>query len=172
MVDSQPVPPDVVDAFWKKLNFSPCISLGDNLDCVAELEKLNAEFNKQFGLPSTTWVRDPIAQKTTRGSPSCRKTHVEPPKPNNSSLTKQARHAYIDQFPRMFHAFIDRVQDVKADGNCGFRATVIWLRLHEDEWPTVPYRLLQELDMHRQHKVIDDVTFDGMSFKDSFGTIR
>ncbi|GJR43683.1 FAR-RED impaired response 1-like protein [Tanacetum coccineum] len=153
LFNGQPLPLDVVDAFWKKLDFSPCISLGDNQDCEAELEKLNAEFNKQFGLPSTTSVRDPPAKKTTRGRPSRRKTHVEPPKPSNSSLPKQARHAYINQFPRMFHAFIDRVQDVKADGNCGFRATAVGLGLHEDEWPTIRYRLLQELGMHSQQYV-------------------
>nr|GEV58618.1 hypothetical protein [Tanacetum cinerariifolium] len=71
----QPLPLDVVDAFWKKLDFSLCISLGDNLDCKAELEELNAKFNKQFGLPSTTSVHDPTAKKTTRGRPSGRKTH-------------------------------------------------------------------------------------------------
>ncbi|GKD46876.1 FAR-RED impaired response 1-like protein [Tanacetum coccineum] len=148
----QPLPLDVVDAFWKKFDFSPCISSGDNLDCEAELEELNAEFNKQFGLPSTTSVRDPIAKKTTRGRPSGRKTYV-PPKPSNSSLPKQARHEYINQFPRMFHAFIDRVQDVKAGRNCGLRATTVGLRLHEDEWPTIRYRLLQELNMHHQQYV-------------------
>ncbi|GJT44264.1 hypothetical protein Tco_0952979, partial [Tanacetum coccineum] len=147
-----PLPLYVVDAFWKKLDFSPCISSGDNLACEAELEELNAEFNKQFGLPSTTLVRDPTAKKTTRGRPSGRKTHV-PPKPSNSSLPKQARHKYINQFPRMFHAFIDWVQDVKADGNCGFRATAVGLHLHEDEWPTIRYRLLQELNMHHQQYV-------------------
>ncbi|GJV63922.1 FAR-RED impaired response 1-like protein [Tanacetum coccineum] len=133
LYNGQPLLLDVVDAFWKKLDFSPCISLGVNQDCEAELEELNAEFNKQFGLPSTTSVRDPPAKKTTRGRPSRRKTHVEPPKPSNSSLPKQARHAYINQFPRMFHGFIDRVQDVKADGNCVIRATAVGLDLHEDE---------------------------------------
>nr|GEX54455.1 hypothetical protein [Tanacetum cinerariifolium] len=147
---SQPLTLDVVDAFWKKLDFSSCISLGDNLDCEAKLKELNAEFSKQFGLPSITSVCDPTAQKPTHGRPSSRKTHLDPPKPSNSSLPKQARHAYINQFPRMFHAFIDRVQDIKADGNYGFRATAVRLRLHEDEWPTIRYRLLQELDMHRQ----------------------
>ncbi|GJW84557.1 FAR-RED impaired response 1-like protein, partial [Tanacetum coccineum] len=148
----QPLPLDVVDAFWKKFDFSPCISSGDNLDCEVELEELNAKFNKQFGLPSTTSVRDHIAKKTTRGRPSGRKTYV-PPKPSNSSLPKQARHEYINQFPRIFHAFIDRVQDVKADGNCGFREIVVGLRLHEDEWSTIRYRLLHELNMHHQQYV-------------------
>ncbi|GJY02704.1 hypothetical protein Tco_0360856, partial [Tanacetum coccineum] len=153
LYNGQPLLLDVVDAFWKKLDFSPCISLGVNQDCEAELEELNAEFNKQFGLPSTTLVRDPPAKKTTRRRPSRKKTHVEPPKPSNSSLPKQARHAYINQFPRMFHGFIDRVQDVKADGNCRFRATAVGLDLHEDEWPTIRYRLLQELGMHSQQYV-------------------
>ncbi|GJV50483.1 hypothetical protein Tco_1440695 [Tanacetum coccineum] len=121
LYNGQPLPLDVVDAFWKKLDFSACISLGDNQDCEAELEELNAEFNKQFGLPSTTSVRDPPAKKSTRGRPSRRKTHVEPPKPN-----------------------------VKADGNYGFRAIAVGLDLHEDEWPTIRYRLLQELGMHSQ----------------------
>ncbi|GKC80387.1 FAR-RED impaired response 1-like protein [Tanacetum coccineum] len=105
----QPLPLYVIDAFWKKLDFSPCISsmcsISDNLDCEAELKDLNAEFNKQFGLPSTTSVRDPIAKKTTRGRPSGRKTHV-PPKPSNSSLPKQARHEYINQFPRIVNALL------------------------------------------------------------------
>ncbi|GKB26073.1 hypothetical protein Tco_0865474 [Tanacetum coccineum] len=116
----QPLPLDVVDAFWKKLDVSPCISSGDNLDCEVELEELNAEFNKQFGLPSTTSVHDPIAKKLLVGV-----LRTEKP----------------------------MVQDVKADGNCGFREIVVGLRLHEDEWPTIRYRLLQELNMHHQQYV-------------------
>nr|GEY13697.1 hypothetical protein [Tanacetum cinerariifolium] len=123
-----------------------------NLDCEVELEELNAKVNKQFGLPSTTSVCDLVVKKTTRGSPSGRKTHV-PPKTSNPSLPKQARHEYINQFPRMFHVFIYRVQDVKADGNCEFRAIAVGIRLHEDEWLTIRYRLLQELNVHHQQHV-------------------
>ncbi|PWA68991.1 hypothetical protein CTI12_AA302090 [Artemisia annua] len=78
--------------------------------------------------PSKTSVGDPTTQKTTRGRPSCKKTHFEPPlqaqeplrptrssipkppKPSNSSFPKQATHAYINQFPKMFHAFTDRLE--------------------------------------------------------------
>ena len=77
----------------------------------------------------------------------------KPPRPSNSSFPKQATHAYINQFPKMFHAFIDRLQDVKPDGNCGFLAVVVGLRLHEDEWPTIRHFLLQELDMYHQQYV-------------------
>ncbi|KAJ9553050.1 hypothetical protein OSB04_017095 [Centaurea solstitialis] len=101
-----------------------------------------------------------------------KKSHVEPPKqephrhscPDVSTFVEfdvlanneQARHRsyfnpkkyvhpYINQFLSFFHPYIMQVEDVKGDGNCGFRAIAVWLGRHEDEWPSVRYDLMEEL---------------------------
>ncbi|PWA41955.1 hypothetical protein CTI12_AA549380 [Artemisia annua] len=170
LYQGQPIPLDAVDTFWRKLDFSPCISLDDDLDCNAELEELDAEFKKQsragkksflrkmkeIATPSKTSVGDPTTQKTTRGCPSCKKKPILSrlyKHKNRLDLPAHQFQNHLNLFPKMFHAFIDRVRDVKPDGNCGFRAVAVGLRLHEDEWPTIRYRLLQELEMHRQQYV-------------------
>ena len=45
------------------------------------------------------------------------------------------------------------VQDVKPDGNCGFRAIAVCLGLHEDAWATIRYNLIEELHTFRTQYV-------------------
>ncbi|PWA85241.1 hypothetical protein CTI12_AA151300 [Artemisia annua] len=156
LYQGQPIRLDAVDTSWTKLDFSPCISLDDDLDCTAELEELDTEFKKQpragkksflkmmkeIATPSTTSVGDPTTHKTTYRCPSYKKTHVEPPlqaqeplKPTSTSIPKPPK------------------PNVKPDGNYGFRVVAVGLDLHEDEWPTIRYRLLQELEMYHQKYV-------------------
>ena len=77
-----------------------------------------------MGEKKTTWVGDglEVPVPITHGCHPYLLAHQfqNPPRPSNTSFTKQARYAYINQFPKMFHAFIDRVRDVKVDGNCEF----------------------------------------------------
>ncbi|KAJ9543670.1 hypothetical protein OSB04_023377 [Centaurea solstitialis] len=105
-----------------------------------------------------------------------KKSHVEPPKqephrhscPDASTFmefdvlanNEQARHSsyfhqksyahpYINQFPSLFHPYIMQVHDVKGDGNCGFRAIAVCLGRHENEWPSIRYDLMEELNMYK-----------------------
>ena len=51
----------------------------------------------------------------------------------------------LDQFHSFIHDFIKNIVDVKADGNCGYRAIVALLGMDEDSWSLVRNYLLKEL---------------------------
>jgi len=47
----------------------------------------------------------------------------------------------LDQFQPFMHNFIDKIVDVKADGNCGYRSVSDLLGMGEDSWSVVRYHL-------------------------------
>ncbi|XP_019158464.1 PREDICTED: uncharacterized protein LOC109155202 [Ipomoea nil] len=122
--------------------------------------------------PSTTSIRESAVQLNVCGRPSSknkslirtlslRKTQVEP---NNIQFQEPARnscsaasnsgnrhfyHPYILQLPVIFHPFIMQVQDVRYDGNCGFRAVALCLGFKEDEWFKIRSNLIEELESHK-----------------------
>ncbi|XP_019173927.1 PREDICTED: uncharacterized protein LOC109169514 [Ipomoea nil] len=122
--------------------------------------------------PSTTSIREPAVQLNVRGRPSSknkslirtlslRKSQAEP---NNIQFQEPARnscstasnsgnrhfyHPYILQLPVIFHPFIMQVQDVRSDGNCGFRAVALCLGFKEDEWFKIRSNLIEELESHK-----------------------
>ncbi|KAH1242076.1 hypothetical protein GmHk_07G019490 [Glycine max] len=51
----------------------------------------------------------------------------------------------LDQFHPCIHDFIVNIIDVKADGNCGYRAIVVLLGMSEDSWSLVCNYLHKEL---------------------------
>ncbi|KAL2946836.1 hypothetical protein AAZX31_20G038500 [Glycine max] len=51
----------------------------------------------------------------------------------------------LDQLHPLIHDFIENIMDVKADGNCGYRAISALLGMSEDSWSLVRNRLLKEL---------------------------
>ncbi|KAL5131810.1 hypothetical protein HKD37_12G034615 [Glycine soja] len=51
----------------------------------------------------------------------------------------------LDQFQPFIHEFIDNIVDVKAGGNCGYRAIATLLGIGEDSWSLVCNYLLKEL---------------------------
>ncbi|KAJ1424222.1 Protein FAR1-RELATED SEQUENCE 6 [Sesbania bispinosa] len=51
----------------------------------------------------------------------------------------------LDQLPSVLHLFIVRVDDVEADGNCGYRAIAASLGFGEDSWPVIRDELSREL---------------------------
>jgi histone-lysine N-methyltransferase SETD2 len=93
-----PIPIDSIDVFWRKLDLLSCQSLQDDeIGCEDEVKNFTEEFKKQsragkfsflrkikeIANASTTWVREPAVNKTTRGRPSLkdklfRKPHVDP----------------------------------------------------------------------------------------------
>ncbi|XP_038704751.1 uncharacterized protein LOC120000703 [Tripterygium wilfordii] len=53
---------------------------------------------------------------------------------------------YVCQFPPILQDYIKQVEDVIPNGNCGFRAIAVCLRLGEDAWATIRYNLMEELN--------------------------
>nr|KJB65665.1 hypothetical protein B456_010G106000 [Gossypium raimondii] len=53
-------------------------------------------------------------------------------------------HPLMKEIPNMFHPYITHVQDVRGDGNCGFRAIYVCLGYGEDQWLYVRNQLLNE----------------------------
>ena len=51
----------------------------------------------------------------------------------------------LDQFHLFIHDFIKNIVDVKADGNCEYRAIVVLSGMGEDSWLLVHNHLLKEL---------------------------
>ncbi|GKE94796.1 protein FAR-RED impaired response 1, partial [Tanacetum coccineum] len=117
---------------------------------------------KEITTPSETSLNKPANQKATGGRSSFKRDPGDKPSQtqeptgyNFSSMPsfvgkddfinqKPRSLAYIDQYPNMFHPYIEEVQAVRADGNCGFRAVAVGLELHQNEWPTIQYDLMEE----------------------------
>ena len=51
----------------------------------------------------------------------------------------------LDQFHLCIYGSIENILDVKADGNCGYRAIAALLGIGEDSWSLVRNHLLKEL---------------------------
>ncbi|XP_040870133.1 uncharacterized protein [Glycine max] len=51
----------------------------------------------------------------------------------------------LDQFQPFMHDFIDKIVDVKGDGNCGYRSVAGLLGMGQDSWSVVRNHLLKEL---------------------------
>ncbi|KAL5141454.1 hypothetical protein HKD37_09G024800 [Glycine soja] len=51
----------------------------------------------------------------------------------------------LDQFQPFMHDFIDKIVDVKADGNCGYQSVAGLLGMGQDSWSVFRNHLLKEL---------------------------
>ncbi|XP_024977632.1 uncharacterized protein LOC112515192 [Cynara cardunculus var. scolymus] len=56
----------------------------------------------------------------------------------------------LDHIPNIFHRYIRRLNNVKGDGNCGFRSVAVGLGLDGNMWLVIRQELLQELRYHEQ----------------------
>ncbi|XP_028073557.1 uncharacterized protein LOC114275753 [Camellia sinensis] len=61
--------------------------------------------------------------------------------------------AYVDAFPSGLKPYIKFVNDVAADGNCGFRAIAASIGHTEDDWAQVRRDLLGELHTHKEEYI-------------------
>lgn len=52
---------------------------------------------------------------------------------------------YINQIPSVYRLYVERTEDVKADGHCGFRAIAGIMFGNEDSWSRVRCDILNEL---------------------------
>ncbi|GJU64933.1 probable terpene synthase 6 [Tanacetum coccineum] len=53
----------------------------------------------------------------------------------------------LDHILEIFHRYIRSLNNVKGDGNCGFRSVSVGLGLDENTWPLIRQELLQELSI-------------------------
>ncbi|KAL5165408.1 hypothetical protein HKD37_18G050536 [Glycine soja] len=106
------------------------------------------------GAPKKTMSRNP---RSTKRDPSYWE-HVdafESQQNSNSSvrrtassfeqLNRRTMMPMLDQFQPFMHDFIDKIVDVKVDGNCGYRSVAGLLGMGEDSWSVVRNHLLKEL---------------------------
>lgn len=56
---------------------------------------------------------------------------------------------YLDQIPQEFRGYVTKINDVKNDGNCGYRVVASFLGLEEDNWPQIRVELLVELHKNK-----------------------
>ncbi|KAH1188421.1 hypothetical protein GmHk_U059536 [Glycine max] len=71
---------------------------------------------------------------------SVRRTASSSEQPNRRPMMPM-----LDQFQSFMHDFIDKIVDVKPDGNCGYRSVAGLLGMGEDSWSVVRNHLLKEL---------------------------
>ncbi|KAH1242345.1 hypothetical protein GmHk_07G019695 [Glycine max] len=71
---------------------------------------------------------------------SVRRTASSSEQPNRRMIVPM-----LDKFQPFMHDFIDKIVDVKADGNCGYRSVAGLLGMGEDSWSVVRNHLLKEL---------------------------
>ena len=57
----------------------------------------------------------------------------------------------VNAFPTKLQPFIDKIQDVEGDGNCGFRVIASQMGFGEDGWLRLCKDLLDELLKHSSH---------------------
>ena len=73
-------------------------------------------------------------------SSSVRRTASSSEQPNRRMMMPM-----LDQFQPFMHDFIDKIVDVKGDGNCGYRSVAGLLGMGQDSWSVVRNHLLKEL---------------------------
>nr|GEX09687.1 hypothetical protein [Tanacetum cinerariifolium] len=69
----------------------------------------------------------------------------------------------LDHIPEIFHRYIIQLNNVKGDGNCGFRSVAVGLGRDENMWPLIRQELLQELRYH-EHDYMEILTSTDFKF--------
>ncbi|KAH1203736.1 PKS-NRPS hybrid synthetase [Glycine max] len=64
---------------------------------------------------------------------------------SSEQLNRRTIMPMLDQFQPFMHDFIDKIVDVKANGNCGYRSVADLLGMGEDSWSVIRNHLLKEL---------------------------
>ncbi|KAH1250309.1 Protein FAR1-RELATED SEQUENCE 2 [Glycine max] len=89
--------------------------------------------------PSYLEYVDAFESKQNNNS-SVRRTASSSEQPNQRTMMPM-----LDQFQPFMHDFIDKIVDLKGDGNCGYRSVSSLLGMGQDSWSVVRNHLLKEL---------------------------
>ncbi|MFQ6620294.1 hypothetical protein Gotur_001022, partial [Gossypium turneri] len=108
-----------IDVFWRKLDLSPSTSVENEDICCNEL-------NKEPARHSSYVIEIPDLNK----EPS---EQVSDFIDLNQMPESCDTHPLMKEIPDMFHPYITHVQDVRGDGNCGFRAISVCLGYGKDQ---------------------------------------
>ncbi|KAH1205269.1 hypothetical protein GmHk_16G046009 [Glycine max] len=163
------IPLDSIHMFWRRLNFSdqglsePEVGIKDVMETIyPKFEELDV--CGKFTLRSKLWkiafpdqnsMCPPPAKVNTKGAPKKITNAFESQQNSNSSVRRTASSSeqlnrrtmmpMLDQFQPFMHDFIDKIVDVKGDGNCGYRSVAGLLGMGQDSWSVVRNHLLKEL---------------------------
>ncbi|KAL5154128.1 Protein FAR1-RELATED SEQUENCE 5 [Glycine soja] len=153
------IPLGSIHMFWRRLSFSdqglsePEVGIKDVMETIYQnFEELDVCC--KFTLRSKLWeiahtnqnsMCPPPAKVNTKGHR--RKLRVGTQGQQSAihltgSITMMPM---LDQFQPFMHDFIDKIVDVKGDGNCGYRSVAGLLGMGQDSWSVVRNHLLKEL---------------------------
>ncbi|XP_076943685.1 uncharacterized protein LOC143614011 [Bidens hawaiensis] len=57
---------------------------------------------------------------------------------------------YIGEIPKIFQPYVEDIENVDGDGNCGFRATAVALGYHQNDWASIRRSLIEEMVQYEQ----------------------
>ncbi|GJY15838.1 phospholipase-like protein [Tanacetum coccineum] len=88
---------------------------------------------------------------------------------HGSSTVTSDSERFLRHLPQIFRPYLTGLQDVRGDGNCGFRSVAVALGLSEDQWPRIRSDLVRELEAnHQKYKYI----FGTTGYKKIYNTVR
>ncbi|KAL5131698.1 hypothetical protein HKD37_12G034518 [Glycine soja] len=152
------IPLDSIHMFWRRLSFSDQGLFEPEVSIKEVMETISKRFEEldvcgKFTLKTKLWeiaypdqnsMCPPPAKVNTKGAPKKVMSRI-PRSTKHDPSYWETMMPMLDQFHPFMHDFIDKIVDVKADGNCGYRSVVGLLGMGQDFWPVVRNHLLKEL---------------------------
>ncbi|KAH1082806.1 hypothetical protein J1N35_022567 [Gossypium stocksii] len=144
------------NVLWRKLDLSPSTFVeNEDICCDDELKMFKENFTKHQAprrrSHSTTSKSVGLDLVELNKEPTRHNLNQEPSEQVsefinlNQMLESCDTHPLMKEIPNMFHPCITHVQDVRGDGNCGFRVISVCLGYGKDQWLYVRHQLLDEL---------------------------
>ncbi|GJS91555.1 hypothetical protein Tco_0774191 [Tanacetum coccineum] len=180
------IPLDSIDIFWRTLNVSWSEPVeNEDIQCDDVLHLFKEKFNEHSDVVKKSLLRkllDMINPSKSRMHNLIPNLNEEPPR--HSSFVSQTstwhdssmdelskRERFRRQILKVFQPYISTssLQDVKPDGNCGFRSIALGLGLPEDHWLRIQSDLVHELES-RQEKYM--CIFGTLGHNRIYSTIR
>ncbi|GJS41375.1 RNA-directed DNA polymerase, eukaryota [Tanacetum coccineum] len=178
------IPLDSVDIFWRTLNVSWSEPVEDDY---IQCEDVLHRFKEKFSF-LTDLNMQPTRHSSVSNTQTCRMHNLipdlneEPPRHSSfvsqtsmwhdSSMDEQIEiERFRKQIPKVVHPYIlvSGIQNVRSDGNCGFRAVALGLGLSEDQWPRIRLDLVRELEARqRQYKYV----FGTIGYEKIYSTMK
>nr|GEU94916.1 protein FAR-RED impaired response 1-like [Tanacetum cinerariifolium] len=156
-----------VDIFWRTLDVSWSTSLEhEDIQCEDKLHIFKETFNKLSNAGNKSLLRRPdLNEELARHSSYVSQSFAK----HGSSTVTSDSEIFLRHLPQIFHHYLTSLQDVRGDGNCGFRSVVVALGLSEDQWPRIRSDLVWELEAnHQNYKYI----FGTAGYKQIYKTVR
>ncbi|KAL8534876.1 hypothetical protein ACS0TY_010779 [Phlomoides rotata] len=135
-----PIPVDVVDGFWRKLDMKPLMRNDVKEDCHARWTESIAEANSNNSpMKGVVFDVGPSAATPMFTSNKRQRKKLEP-RFRSSNIVNT-----VESLPKYIKPHINRTSDVYGDGHCGFRAIGELVGYSQDSWSRVRCELTREL---------------------------